>query len=193
MIQSVRNIEKGQQWNDCSVRTLWSLSGKTYQECVEILRSAGRKDNEGVLGYHLEQAYKSIGAKWTAVWERPTFNQWYKQADHSKNYAIVVRGHVFAVRKGVVYGNYDDAKRLRARVRHVAEVQDFEAPVMKTEQEKAKEQKADTIKNAKNRALNYASVYGYAVVGGKRIVAKYYTSDKAFKKAIDNAVRKITK
>lgn len=194
MIHSVRNHEAGQQTSDCSVRTLWSLSGKTYEECLEILRSVGRRDNCGAYSFQIRDAYKCIGATWTSLYsKKPTFNQWYKSADHSKNYAVIVRGHIFAVRKGVVYGNDNDSKRLRARVCEFAEVQEFEAPAMKSSDDIIKEQRRDQIKRQKNRALNYASIYGYAEVGGKRIVARHYASSKAFEKAVDNAVRKITK
>lgn len=126
----VHNEREGQQQNDCSVRAMWSLSGKTYNECLEILRSAGRKDNDGIRAYQLRDAFKAIGATWAHFpYKKPTFNQWYKEhADHSKNYAVIVKGHIFAVRKGVVYGNRDDAKRLRARVVEFAEVDDYNAP-----------------------------------------------------------------
>lgn len=190
MIQVVVNHESGQQRNDCSVRTLWSLSGRSYSECLEIMREAGRQDNRGAYVWNIEHAYKTIGAKWTNLWgKKPTFNQWYKTADHSKNYAVMVRGHIFAVRKGVVYGNESDASRLRARVSQFAEVKEFEAPAIQSVEDKAKDEKRETIKLAIEKAKDKAAVYGSVSIGGKKLVAKHYPSEKAFNKAIDNAVR----
>ena len=190
MIKLVNTIGKNQQWNDCSVRALMSLSGKTYEESVEIMRAVGRADNKGVKFGQVLEAYRCIQAKWTGLCNsKPTFNQWYKAADHSKNYAVIVRGHIFAVRKGVVYGNYDDHKRIRARVCQFAEVAEFEAPKIKTRKEVLAEEKSEFVKTRKEISLAYIRVYGKCNINGKHIVAKYYANDKDLKKAIDNAVR----
>lgn len=190
MIKLVNTIGKGQQWNDCSVRALMSLSGKSYDDSVELMRAAGRVDNQGARFHQVYDAYKCIKAEWTKLWDsKPTFNQWYKTADHSKNYAVIVKNHIFAVRKGVVYGNPDDHKRLRARVCEFAEVSEFEAPKIKTRKEILAEEKSAFIKRKKNLAKDYIKVYGHCEVNGKRIVKNYYANDKDLNKAIDNAVR----
>ena len=74
-----------------------------------------RTTGKGVNGFMLYKAYTSAGLKENYVWERPTVNQFLKKNTNFKG-VIMVRGHVFTVKDGTVYGNCDDADRKRARV-----------------------------------------------------------------------------
>lgn len=106
--------------NDCTVRALATIKGLSYNEAHKIMaEKAGRVNRKGVIGFMTTEAYATQGLEEKDMYgEQPTFAAFMR---NNPNFTgiIGVRGHVFTVRKGVVYGNWDDGERTRARVRKI--------------------------------------------------------------------------
>jgi hypothetical protein len=108
--------ESKNEANDCTVRALASLIGLTYNQAHEIMRDkAARTNGFGTMGWLTTRAYESVGLTEERFSNRPTFNQFMKSNPNFTG-IIGVRGHVFTVKNGTVYGNWNDADRKRARV-----------------------------------------------------------------------------
>ena len=108
--------ESKNEANDCTVRALASLIDLAYDQAHEIMRDrAARQNGRGTMGWLTTRAYESVGLTENMFRNRPTFNQFIKSNPNFTG-IIGVRGHVFTVKNGTVYGNCDDADRKRARV-----------------------------------------------------------------------------
>lgn len=113
-------IIKRNEANDCTVRALATIKGLSYNEAHKIMaEKGGRVNRKGVISIMTTKAYATQGLEETNMYrEQPTFNQFMKQNPNFTG-VVGVRGHVFTVRKGVVYGNWNDGERTRARVRKI--------------------------------------------------------------------------
>ena len=109
--------EARNETNDCTVRALASIKGISYDKAHAIMADkAGRQHRQGTVGFLTTKAYESQGLQETSTWkERPTFAKFMRNNPNFTG-VIGVRGHVFTVKEGVVYGNWNDASRTRARV-----------------------------------------------------------------------------
>lgn len=103
--------------NDCTVRALASFKGISYDEAHEIMRKKGdRKNGQGCISFMTTKAYESAGLQVNEMFrERPTLAKFLRE-NAGFNGIIGVRGHVFTIKNGKCYGNWNDAKRTRARV-----------------------------------------------------------------------------
>lgn len=111
------SIDALSETNDCTVRALAAMMNISYEEAHDTMRRHGRKNRGGSFVSATARAYSEYGLTLREE-NNPTFAQWLRANPRAK--AIVrVRGHVFTVKNGVVYGNNNDAARKRARVRGV--------------------------------------------------------------------------
>ena len=111
--------------NDCTVRALASLLDMTYDWAHNVMSDyADRQHRRGTMGWLTTRAYEMAGLTENQLSQRPTFNQFMKA---NKNFTgiVGVRGHVFTVKNGVVYGNWNDADRKRARVIKLYTLENF--------------------------------------------------------------------
>ena len=116
--------------NDCVVRSLASAFDMSYDTSHEfVFRKFGRKTRKGTALFTVKMDWMSQsgekinnktfkllsldGLKSKLGKPRVSFNQFFK---HYKTgtYVLVVRGHAFTLKNGIVIGNDSDAKRLRA-------------------------------------------------------------------------------
>lgn len=103
--------------NDCTVRALATIKDISYDEAHKIMADKGERQNrKGCLSFMTSIAYESQGLQKTEMWkEKPTFAKFIKNNPNFTG-VIGVKGHVFTMKQGVVYGNWNDDKRTRARV-----------------------------------------------------------------------------
>jgi len=109
--------------NDCTVKALSVTTGRTYQDCHNALRMAGRKRRRGAsmkimqeaaeaLGYYFERRHSPISAKTVTSAERDP-------ALSSGNIVLLTRGHVAGMSDGKVI---DWTKGRRHRIKAVFDV-----------------------------------------------------------------------
>lgn len=137
MIPLVKNWDAGTkegitESNDCTVKAFMELKGISYKSARTFMHENNyRKPFEGMKFYVLKKMFaKHLKGRWTREYAGLTFNQTYKKLDKDKNYGVVVIGHIFTVKKGVVYGNHNDNSK-RKRVQWVFELNDNEVDKMK--------------------------------------------------------------
>jgi len=103
--------------NDCSVRAFAAIEGLDYQTARAIFRrELGRKNGKGVKQNMLQNFLMSWGFENVNGMKSKTLNQALKELDPKATYYVVVTNHAFTIKNGVVYGNKNDASRLRKRV-----------------------------------------------------------------------------
>jgi hypothetical protein len=81
--------------NDCSVRALANVTGKTYEDCHELTRRLGRADNMPMDARNLASACMRVDGKIKIV------NNALSQLRNGK-FIVIQRGHCFAYIDGVV-------------------------------------------------------------------------------------------
>lgn len=128
-----KDVSKGDS-NNCVVRAFAICMNCSYQEADEYAKEyLNREYSKGVnmklLLSHLADnskqlfnvledkniKYKSQVRK--VLKSNPTFNQFLKNFSlKNKTYFIVVKGHAFALKNGVIYGNEEDLTSIRKRV-----------------------------------------------------------------------------
>jgi hypothetical protein len=116
--------------NDCVVRSLASAFDMSYDTSHEfVFRKFGRKTRKGTSLFTMKMDWMSQsgekinnktfkllsldGLKSKLGKSRVSFNQFFKHYQ-TGTYVLVVRGHAFTLKNGIVIGNDSDAKRLRA-------------------------------------------------------------------------------
>ena len=122
-----------QETNDCVVRALAAMSGSTYDQAHSYAREVlGRKNGSGVrLGILKGNIQKGMmGKSFTPVdvntrykcygemvERQMTVGTFFKKASKKQTFLIVVKGHIFCMKEGVVVGgNYNDVAQLRKRI-----------------------------------------------------------------------------
>lgn len=126
--------------NDCIVRALAAMADLPYHLAHESAREEfGRKDRQGIrssvlkariakgslLGKTLVEVepitrYKNNGY---VVERRMTIQTFFKNLDTTKTYLVVVKGHIFCIKRGwVVGGNIEDANPSKKRIYNIWEV-----------------------------------------------------------------------
>lgn len=112
--------------NDCAVRATAIALNQTYTETHAQYKAEGRKNNRGVKSYTVIDVCKKayIGLSYAtcyflekADWNRracPTISQVAKR-DYFKvgTHIIFVKGHVFTLKNGEIYGNPSDNGRAK--------------------------------------------------------------------------------
>ena len=122
-----------QETNDCVVRALAAMSESTYDQAHAYAREVlGRKNGSGVkfgvLKDNIEKGmmgksfipvdvntrYKCYGEM---VERQMTVGTFFKKASKTQTFLVVVKGHIFCMKEGVVVGgNYNDVAQLRKRI-----------------------------------------------------------------------------
>lgn len=112
------SIYIGKGLNDCSVRALASLDNIQYNESYNILKSLGRKDNEGfdlrIILQHLDNNGRFNNMtpliKDKGITIRQLINA--NVLNKDTNYLVMSEAHIFTVKFNgkywVTYGNYND-------------------------------------------------------------------------------------
>jgi hypothetical protein len=124
--------------NDCVVRSFASAFDMSYDEAHKLASEKfGRKNRKGVALFTMkmggmidrgetinDKKFEKLpldGVRMENKSRFVTFNQFFKK--HKKGvYLIVVRGHAFTLKNGIVIGNTEDATRLKARINTVYKV-----------------------------------------------------------------------
>jgi hypothetical protein len=124
--------------NDCVVRSVASAFEIPYDEAHKfVAKNFHRKNREGVRFFKfkmsniIDKGVTVNGKKFEMVpldglrllnnSVNVTFNQFFKK-HQSGTYMIIVTGHAFTLKNGVVIGNNNDSKRLKARVQSVYQI-----------------------------------------------------------------------
>ena len=112
------SIYIGKGLNDCSVRALASLDNIQYNESYNILKSLGRKDNEGfdlrIILQHLQNNNRFNNMTPLIKDKGITIRQLINANVLNKNvhYLVMSEAHIFTVKFNgkywVTYGNYND-------------------------------------------------------------------------------------
>lgn len=108
---------------DCAVRAIASGFGIAYNKVHDILAGFGRVTGNGTsLGQMkdaiIEIAGKDVECQKSGITVKQALKHYSKG-----NFIVVVRGHAFSIKDGVIYGNGGyDSERMRARVRYVWEL-----------------------------------------------------------------------
>lgn len=88
---------------DCTVKALAIAGQMPYKKAHAHLKSYGRMKHKGMSLGGVQIAYKGAGLELTPVdTEAKTINQFEQMADKTKVYLVLTRGHIVAVRHGVV-------------------------------------------------------------------------------------------
>ena len=88
---------------DCTVKALAIAGQMPYKKAHAHLAKHGRKPRKGMTLEPLKQAYIDAGLMLTPVrTQAKTINQFEQMADKTKVYLVLTRGHIVAVRHGVV-------------------------------------------------------------------------------------------
>jgi hypothetical protein len=93
--------------NDCSVIAIMAVTGCTYKQAWEALRSVGRLNGEGATQFQMIRAIKSLG--WGAVGFTPLGNVTLAKVakDRSKGRIIAyTSNHAIAIKDGAIYNAY---------------------------------------------------------------------------------------
>lgn len=103
--------------NDCTVRAYAVAEGLDYQTARAIFRrSLDRDHGRGVKQNMLMNFLLDNGFENVPQMRNKTFKQALALLDPKETYYVVVTGHAFTIRDSRVYGNRQDAIRLRKRV-----------------------------------------------------------------------------
>lgn len=87
--------------NDCSVKCLAIVTGKSYAQCHEALRLQGRKKGRGANGRQIEKALNALGFKTVNTeWTGKTFISF--KCDPEKVVMLFSKSHVVAVTNSVI-------------------------------------------------------------------------------------------
>lgn len=114
--------------NDCTVRALASAGEMRYSDAWSICKDFGRKTGRGMSVNEIRKMLKFnfIGVKYNAIQKRyvdgkretTTLAKLLKDPRFQTGaHYVIVTGHAFAIKDGVVYGNSNDAGRTRAHVK----------------------------------------------------------------------------
>lgn len=105
---------------DCAVRAIAAGFNFDYNKVHDTLRGLGRRDGAGTRMFQMEKAINELAGK---VVEMERVSMTVRQALNrfkKGTYIVVVAGHAFTIKDGVIYGNGGyDSERMRARVRGV--------------------------------------------------------------------------
>lgn len=111
---SVYRLENEIAVNEVLGKRFKSVGDKYYRTVYDY------KTNT-VLG-HIHRPVTTYKGKWGKI-EREMTIQTFLKNNPEGSYFVLVRGHAFAVKDGVVYGNHTDAKQLRKRIHLIFQVQ----------------------------------------------------------------------
>jgi hypothetical protein len=102
--------------NDCTVRALALLSGKPYVEAHRACSCAGRKSRRRFKGFskRVGPIARELGVSLRLVKRSGTLHKLLEQFPES-DLLVSVRGHVFALKKGVVHDLTPQAPRRLVR------------------------------------------------------------------------------
>jgi ABC-type bacteriocin/lantibiotic exporter with double-glycine peptidase domain len=88
---------------DCTVKALAIAGQMPYKKAHAHLAEHGRKPRKGMTLNPLKEAYEKAGLVLKQVMTGArTINQFEQRADKTKVYLVLTRGHIVAVRHGVV-------------------------------------------------------------------------------------------
>jgi hypothetical protein len=124
--------------NDCVVRSFASAFEIPYDDAHKfVTQKFNRKEKQGVKFFNLRmdqminrgetlnnRKFQKLSLdilRSLSKSNNVTFNQFFKR-HQTGIYIIIVRGHAFTLKNGVVVGNVSDSKRLKARVQVVYQV-----------------------------------------------------------------------
>ena len=117
------------EMNDCTVRALASAGEMRYKDAWHIAKESGRRTGRGMSLHQIEAMLKAnfIGVKYNRInkmkWVNgkrvvTTLSSLLKDPRFQTGaHYVIVTGHAFAIKDGVVYGNSSDADRTRAHVK----------------------------------------------------------------------------
>jgi hypothetical protein len=98
-----RTTSEKREKRDCTVRALAICTGKSYEECIEIMAAVGRKKDRGVPFRMVAQKVARLsGAKFTQVKRSGTLNSFIKRFPEGTFY-VTIKGHALAVKDGKVH------------------------------------------------------------------------------------------
>ena len=126
--QEFRGLFFSDERNDCTVRALASAGDMRYKDAWAICDEFGRKTGRGMSIADIKAMLKAnfIGVKYNAIkkgWvdgkrQVTTLSSLLKDPRFQTGaHYVIVTGHAFAIKDGVVYGNSNDADRTRAHVK----------------------------------------------------------------------------
>jgi hypothetical protein len=126
--QKFRGLFFSEERNDCTVRALASAGDMRYKDAWSIAQDFGRKTGRGMSINDIVKMLKFnfIGVKYNSI--KKTYVDGKKQVTtfakllkdprfQTGAHYIIVTGHAFAIKDGVVYGNSNDGDRSRAHVK----------------------------------------------------------------------------
>jgi AbrB family looped-hinge helix DNA binding protein len=98
-----RTANPRREKRDCTVRALAVCSGKTYDECLDIMASVGRKKNKGIPFVMVAQQVASLaGIKLKQVKRSGTLTSFLRKFPQG-TYYVTIRGHAMAIKDGIVH------------------------------------------------------------------------------------------
>jgi hypothetical protein len=105
---------------DCAVRAIAAGFDFDYNKVHDTLRGLGRRDGGGTRMFQMDKAINQLAGK---VVEMERVSMTVRQGLNKLKkgtYIIVVAGHAFTIKDGVIYGNGGyDSERMRARIKGV--------------------------------------------------------------------------
>lgn len=88
---------------DCTVRALAICSGKSYDECLQIMASVGRKKDKGIPFVKVAQQVAALaGIKMKQVKRSGTLNSFLRKFPQG-TYYVTIKGHAMAIKDGMVH------------------------------------------------------------------------------------------
>jgi hypothetical protein len=135
-----KTSSSNQDKNDCTVRCLANLTDLTYDDAKELLASARKSDKRGASASSFVPLYRDLGIRPVAtfgttnqaVWMEHLFpnkfkgmtvNSFMQRCNKNRSYAIMVKGHIFAVVNGVIHDkvSWDTLRNMRVTAYFVKE------------------------------------------------------------------------
>lgn len=98
-----RTANPRREKRDCTVRALAICSGKSYDECLGIMASVGRKQNKGIpFRMVVHEVGSKSGLKFKEVKRSGTLNSFLRKFPEG-TYYVTIKGHAMAVKDGMVH------------------------------------------------------------------------------------------
>lgn len=98
--QSMRLNDK----NNCAVIAVTVITGKHYDDVYDVFRYFGRRHGKGVCQYTTYAVLRFLGYNLERVERMPkTVNQCGNKLSKNKSYLIRTRGHILAMKAGVIH------------------------------------------------------------------------------------------
>jgi len=108
---------------DCAVRAIAAGFDIAYNKVHDVLAGFGRYTGYGTSLFQMKDAINELaGREIKMEYAGMTVKQALRKYNKG-NFIVVVRGHAFSIKDGVVFGNGGyDAERMRARIKYVWEI-----------------------------------------------------------------------